>query len=205
MQDQPAPAVEQSQPAPQEKSATTLKTPEVNNDYEQAAKIGRGVLDTNLEREREHYGFSLHADRIPKQYINAVRSRGKDEVLTETDVRDARRGSVGISLEAARQLKDGDYYKTGRMNDNDDNLVALRTAILDGQTLSKQVVTVDPEGFTQVTKQLVSQQLSVPPEKVEMTEEQLRNWAKGNYDTAKGKLEVMINALREYESASPFR
>lgn len=205
MQDQPGAHIEQAQPAQQEKSAATPKVPEVNKQYNEATKVGRGVLETNQERQKMSYGFSLKPEKIPKEYIEAVRSRNKDETLTDADVIAARRGSVGISLESARQLKDGDFDRTGRMNDDDGNLIELRTAISDGSKLCEQVATTDAVGFTQVARRLISQQLSVPPEKVEMTPEQMREWAKTNYDAATGRLGAMIEALREYQSNSPYR
>lgn len=200
MSDQPGAPIEQAQPSPQEK-ATVVKIPEIKKQYDDAARVGKGILEVNKDREEQGYAFSLKPGRIPQEFIQSVRSRGKDEALTESDIVAAKRGSAGVSLEASRQIKEGDLERTGKGDDDINSLIALRGYVSDGSKLYDELAQSDKQGVEEITRKIISQQLSVPPQEVKMTPEQMKQWAKENYDFTTGKLGKIINALNAYLSA----
>jgi len=172
----------------------------LRQDFNEAARIGQGLLGANRERETEGYSFSFNTEMFPVDYLAAVTSRKNTEQITEEHVRAARRASFGLTLEAARQIKEGGVNRTGRINDELENLEAIYGYLAQGADLSEELTAKDNEGFLSVSKTLVARQLGVKLEEVKMDSTQLQAWVKENYQAARGQIEGKIEALRSYFS-----
>jgi len=142
-----------------------VSTPE--QQYDEARGLGRKLLNlTTDRRERRLSTFAPRPERFSQEHIAAT---GKKEpgTITEEDIRQAKLGSFGLTLETARQVISGDVDRNRRAVIEDlDNLRGFVQVFRAGAELGGTLATEDPTGFADTTRGVLSRELGKPAEEI---------------------------------------
>lgn len=185
-------------------SPEVVKAPKVEQstpldvEFNKARRVGVGLLNITKEMTEQRYSFSPDGSKFSPEFIAQVRPPSPDDQITEELVRNARRGSFGIALETARQLREGDYIRTGKLQDRLDTLEHLGGAVQEGVNLSKVVNNQDREGYMSIAREILARQLKIKPKEVQMTESQIEQWVEENFRHAYVFLGRKIDAMKAY-------
>lgn len=192
-----ATTVEPSQPIQVEENQTAVAT-EYLRQCETEARLGRGILSIIKDREDRGLTPFVNGTRFDQADILAVRKRHQSEALTDTDVSEARRASVGLALEMAAQITEVQLPRTAGVNEDLKSLEDMIQGIRLGSTSVKEYTKDNPSILIQEARKVIARRQKISPEQVKLTDQQLIAYAQEQYEKAFRRLSKGAEALRGY-------
>lgn len=178
------------------KTEIGARPPEIKTNFENARKLG--VQLTNIDQARRSSGSASFRDDPLLGEFSSLLVDVPDGELTDEKVLDAQRGSFGLTLAGAKQIKNRELFQPNTLRDDMESLTALISNISNASDFAEKLRAINPTAYSEVAKRVVAAELGGRPEEVVINEDNLAKWVRDTYGEARGMLIKKADALSEY-------
>jgi hypothetical protein len=166
--------------------------------FDKAAGIGRGILHSARERERQRLTPYLDARKFPEELIARVGQKSKEEPVTLEDIQNAKKASLGIAVEAATQIAEVQLPRGSGVSEDLESLDGLGLLIQQGSGLVEELSGKEPGLLREQVKEVIARRLGKKPEEIEKSDAELDSFLEEQFRISLERVGRASGALRAY-------
>jgi hypothetical protein len=166
--------------------------------YDRATHLGRVTVNLAKDRATKRFMPFVDPQRLSGEDISHLGKKEKGEV-SEEDIQAALESSFALVFESAAQIAEV-RFPPGQVREDLESLVALGNNVKAGVKLARELGddTKQREVILRETRRVLAKRKNVPPESLQITDEELQKSFEEIYWKAINRIGRSIDSLRGY-------
>lgn len=163
---------------------------------------GFGTMIGRIAQERDERRLVPYLDSklFPREEYSFLQPKPEGQDVTQEDVAKAAKGAFGVALEVAAQISEVQLARHGQIREDSESLEQMMRMLKGAENIRTDLMETNPQAVEDESRKAVARRLKVAPDQVQMSQDQLTQWARKQLDTAYKRIYKGADALSRYNS-----